>query len=283
MTFTRTASGLNNQHLFYNVDFIVFVEGGQSFTKQEIDQGHFNETSIDVIFWKAIFSTFRPAKYKFKAVGSKTAVKKVAEDIIQNNLTTVFTAMDQEFDMVLNNNLNHPNILYTHGYSWENDVWNEDVISNIIFRLSAIETQTEIILSNFNRFIQDVKFLVYCDAYMFSKGSSYIPRPTHMRLFSVNGSVPPELNRLELLILQNNLTCTKSNIYSYGSRKTIQVRRNCYGHLFGDYCKNLVKYILRSTHNLNGIADEMIRRLALCEFINYLKPEIRNHYETSIQ
>ncbi|WP_130734665.1 DUF4435 domain-containing protein [Flavobacterium sp. J27] len=283
MAFTRTASGLNNQHLFYNVDFIVFVEGGQSFTKQEIDQGHFNEMSIDIIFWTAIFNTYKPAKYKFKAVGSKSAVKKVAEDIINNNLTTVFTAMDQEFDMVLSSNLIHPNIKYTYGYSWENDIWNEEVICDIISRLSAINTQKGTISPHINRFLRDIKFSVYSDAYLFSKGLSYFPRPGHMRLFLVNPALAPELNRSELTLLKNTLPVSKSTIYSYGSKKSIQVRRNCYGHLFGDYCKNLVKFLLRTLYNLNGISDEIIRRLALSNYIVHFSDEIRNYYQTSLQ
>lgn len=38
--FTRTISGSNNQHLFHNVDLIVFLEGGSvSYNKQEVYAG----------------------------------------------------------------------------------------------------------------------------------------------------------------------------------------------------------------------------------------------------
>ena len=52
MSFTRTNAGLSNLALFYSVDLIVFTEGGeQSFSFDEVNEGRFNKTSVDIKFW----------------------------------------------------------------------------------------------------------------------------------------------------------------------------------------------------------------------------------------
>lgn len=282
MAFTRTVSGLNNQHLFYNVDYIVYVEGGTSYSKDQIDAGMFDDLSIDTIFWEAILNHYKPANYKFKAIGSKTAVTKIAENIINSNITTVIAAMDQEFDMIHNTKLNHTNVLYTCGYSWENDVWNENVVEEVIYRFSAQRTNLDLITSHFNKFIRDIKIGVYTDAYLFPSAQSFFPRPGHMRLLECNSTLAPDVKRQEIITLINNTGVNLRDAFNYGVVNHLCCRKNCYGHLFGDFCKNLVKYILKNFHNLTGIGDEIIRRTALTSFTGLLRDEVNVYYTASI-
>jgi len=278
MIFTRTVSGLNNQHLFHNVDFVIYVEGGISYSKQEIDNGLYNDVSIDSIFWNKILNQYKPARYKFKAIGSKTVVLKMAEDIINHNLTNVLAAMDQEFDMIQGTNINHPNVLYTNGYSWENDVWNCQVIAEVIHSFSAQNINISIVESHFTKFLKEINFSVCADAYLFSKGQSYFPRPGHMRIIECNPTLIPSLKKAEVETLFNQSNIKKSTVYAYARKKSIVSKKNCYGHLLGDYCKQLIKFLLRTLYNINGIGDEVIRRNAITCFLKYLEPNIDLHY-----
>jgi hypothetical protein len=285
MAFTRTTSGLNNQHMFHNVDYIVFVEGGESFTKAQIDQGHFNEESIDTLFWSRILSNYKAdSKFKFKAVGSKTAVLQVAEDIVNNNLTTVYAAMDQEFDRILGKAYKHNNILYTFGYSWENDVWNENVIHKIVTSTTAKELEISEVIVPFSKFVNDMKFSVYADGYMFSKSSSFFPRPAnHLKLIDCTLSTPPTLKKVEIDNLFVATGLRKQNIYSFGNRKKICCKSYMYGHLFGDVCKLLVKHMLKMKQEVTGLGDEIIRRLAINHFVEFIPAEVDNHYNEIIK
>jgi hypothetical protein len=280
MAFVRTSTGLSNQHLFHDVDYVIFVEGGQSYSKLEIDQGNYNEESIDTIFWSKIINKYKSeSQFKFKAVGSKTAVLKVAEDIIDNNLTTVYAAMDQEFDTVLGKLYKHDNILYTFGYSWENDVWNELVIQNIVTTASAKEIELNEVIVPFEKFVKDIKFSVYGDAYLFSKSSSFFPRPSnHLKLIDCTNTTPPSVKKEEVANRTAELGLVKNNVYSFGSRKNICCRTNIYGHLLCDVCKLLVKYLLKVKHNITGFKDEIIRRMAINIFIEMMPEQIDNHY-----
>lgn len=285
MAFVRTTSGLNNQHLFHDVDFIVFVEGGESYTKTQIDQGLFNEESIDVLFWSRILSTYKAdSKFKFKAVGSKTAVLKVAEDIVDSNLTTVYAAMDQEFDRILGKAYKHDNILYTFGYSWENDVWNENVIRKIVTSTTAKELELNEVIVPFSKFIKDMKFSVYADGYMFSKNSGFFPRPSnHLKIIDCALTTPPSLKKTEIESLIAETGVKKPNVYSFGSRKNICCKSYMYGHLLSDFCKLLVKHLLKVKQEVTGLGDEIIRRLAISHFIEFIPEEVDTHYKEIIK
>ena len=51
MAFTRTSSGLTNLAQFHGVEFIVYTEGGdKSYTLEEVINGKFNKSSIDIKF-----------------------------------------------------------------------------------------------------------------------------------------------------------------------------------------------------------------------------------------
>ena len=285
MTFVRTSTGLGNQHLFHDVDYVIFVEGGQSFTKVEIDQGLHNEESIDKVFWNKILDKYKAdSKFKFKAIGSKTAVLQVAEDIVNNSLTTVYAAMDQEFDTILGKLYKHDNILYTFGYSWENDVWNENVIHNIVCSASAKQLNIQEVIKPFEKFLKEIKFSVYSDGYLFAKGSSFFSRPSnHLKIIDCVISTPPCVKKSEVSDLISDKGLVKSRVYSYGSRKNICCRTHTYGHLLGDVSKLLIKHILKVQYNVCGLGDEIIRRMGINVFLNYLPTHIDNYYKQMLK
>jgi hypothetical protein len=279
MVFTRTSSGLRNLHLFHNVDFVVYTEGGTSYSFEDVKSGKFNNESIDSVFWNIIFSNYKSASIRYKPIGSKSTVSKIAEEIIQNNLHTVYAVMDQEFDMVYQTNLSHPNVLYTYGYSWENDVWNKKVIGEIIETLSAKKTDISLISKLYDKFIKKIKYFVGADGYLFSKSDSYFPRPKgHMKLVNCNPKEAPLLKKVELIKITNEKNLKTSTIYGFSRRYKICPERNCYGHLLGDFCKQLVHHILKVKHNLTGIKDEFIKRMAINIFFKHANKETTNHY-----
>lgn len=282
MAFTRTNSGLENLHVFHNVDCVVYCEGGTSYSFEDVKRGCFSVESIDSIFWNEIFNNYKGASVKFKPIGSKATVKKIAEEITKSNLSSVYAALDQEFDMVYDSNLTHSNVLYTHGYSWENDVWNANVICDIIDTLSAKKVDKNFVSYHFTKFLKEIKYLVSSDGYLFSKNDSFFPRPKgHMKLVNCNVSNPPFLKKERIEEIKVLKSLNKSTIYAFGRRKNISAKRNCYGHILGDYCKQLVHFILKGVYNLSGINDEFIRRMAIRFFYKNITDDIKRHYQNA--
>ena len=285
MAFIRTKSGISNQHLFYQADFIVFVEGGNhTYTIPEIEKNNYNEFSNDMLFWERIFAKFKKnKKIKFKAVGSKYTVCKIAEKIIKDNILTVYAAMDKDFDDILGNLKQHKNVIYTNGYSWENDVWNADLIKSIMKDLTAVTINEIDIDTLYNKFLKEIKIGVYADGYQFSKGSSFFPRPSgHMRIINCNSSFEPHLLKSEIEELIKNQGLKKSNLYAYGNRKSIKSKSHCYGHLFEDFCRHIILFLCKTKYKIGAISKEIIRRMAINKFMDHIDTAIIQYYKTKL-
>lgn len=264
--FKRSTKGINNQHLFYNVDLVVYLEGGnKSYTKTEVYLGAYHIETEDIIFWRNLFTIFnRTKKVKFKSVGSKTTIKEIVTDIISGKLQTVMVAMDNEFDEILKQRIDHPNVFYTYGYSWENDVWNDKVIKSIIEELSAIKIEHDEIEKNFNAFLKCIKVGVYADGYLFKQESSFFPRKSGF-LFCVDNSstdLPTiKANEIANKIAEKGLN--KRTLYSFGHKHSVNTLKFCFGHLLADYCCQVIFSYLRNKHNLTGIKKDIIYRMGI--------------------
>lgn len=277
IVFKRTPSGINNQHFFYGVDFVIFVEGGKkSFNKAEVYAGNYSAETDDIIFWEKIFQSFVIGKkLKFKSVGSKSTIKEIAIDVINNQIASVLVAMDNEFDEPFKNRIIHPNVYYTDGYSWENDIWNIELIKNIIEQLTAIDLEHTEIEKNYSQFIKDLKFAVYADAYLFKKGDSFFQRKKgHLFCVDCNPKDLPSIKKdtIEQKIVDKNIK--KSTVYSFGKRYSIKTKKHCFGHLLADYCCQIVIHYLKNRHGFKNLSKDIIYRVALKKFFD-------DHFEDS--
>lgn len=160
MSFTRTNSGLSNLALFYGVDFIVFTEGGVNSTSfEEVCNGQFNNQSVDIKFWDSVLKKHKLNKnVEFRAIGSKASSEKICGLIESNKVKNILVARDSDLDSFTGRKYESPYILYTQGYSWENDVFCPALVKQQIvsFLLTVkipqdIEELVDKCYSNFNR------------------------------------------------------------------------------------------------------------------------------------
>lgn len=114
MTFERTREGQRNRALFYGVDFICYVEGDDG-----ADQGD------DVYFWSSVFRSVWPNRSAaFLCRGGKPQLEKLAREVVNENVEGVVVAMDADYAGFFEGKvIDDPRVLYTFGYSWENDVF----------------------------------------------------------------------------------------------------------------------------------------------------------------
>ena len=110
--FKRTKNGLSNENLFYDVEIIIYCEGVEL-------QGE--AKNLDEIFWARVFEA-NGKKVKCKSCGSKSNLELMAECITSNEISNVVVAMDRDYDYYLDKLIDHPQVIYTYGYSWESDV-----------------------------------------------------------------------------------------------------------------------------------------------------------------
>lgn len=123
MTLRRTASALHSLNIFYQVDIVVFCEGGESVSYENATNSSRTDGTLDSLYWEGIIGFYNTGKtYHVKSVGSKSTLKLLAEDVLERDISTISICMDADYERVLGGNCHGPRVAWTMGYSWENDV-----------------------------------------------------------------------------------------------------------------------------------------------------------------
>ncbi|MDQ1850760.1 hypothetical protein Q9299_20865 [Gemmobacter fulvus] len=110
MSLERTNYGLSNEHLFYNVSLVVYCEGKES-----------DGATHDEMFWGRVFSAFG-VKCVCKSKGSKTNIVPLARRAVEGDVKNIAFAMDRDYGDYHGFPILDTRVVYTYGYSWENDV-----------------------------------------------------------------------------------------------------------------------------------------------------------------
>ncbi|MEW6235792.1 MAG: DUF4435 domain-containing protein [Candidatus Omnitrophota bacterium] len=287
MNFRRTSSGLSNQHLFLNVDTIVFVEGSTSYSKDDVYNGKFTTDSFDIKFWHELFSIFlKKKKVQFRAIGSKSTLKSIAEDIEKGEITNVYVAMDRDFDILNFRHIQTKGVLYTYGYSWENDVWQPEVVQDVFGTIYIGILPGEVaerIFTLYKQFVNDINIAVYADAFLSRFNRSFIPRDKHMRCIKFERDSEPTANIDTIQNLLEKIRFSKEEIQDFGSRYTIDPFSDCYGHLLSDFCYFLISYFLKKVSKSPSMSKDCVISIGIDKFINRLTkrqiPTLNTHYK----
>lgn len=90
-------------------------------------EGH--TKSDDIRFWSKLFQKFRPDfSVKILAVGSCNTLEEIANDIVSNETRNVCVAMDKDYRDIWRQMHSNRFVIYTRTYSWENELFQDDVI-----------------------------------------------------------------------------------------------------------------------------------------------------------
>ena len=103
----------------------------------------------------------------------------IAIEIIHGNAKHTYALMDRDNSVVKRNTFGQPNIFYTHGYSWENDVFAPEVICDTIISLAGInncDLDPQTISNALMEFSKKVRPAVIFDVALAQKNSSFIPK-----------------------------------------------------------------------------------------------------------
>lgn len=131
--FEWTPEGQSNRRLFLRVDHVVYVEG------EEHEEG--TPGSLNIIFWQHIFGVYRPDRqYRFLAKGGKATLVGLAQHLISDDVKNTILALDSDYDRAHGSLIEDDRIIYTHGYSWENDVFTEEIASEVFCHISHVQS-----------------------------------------------------------------------------------------------------------------------------------------------
>ena len=265
--FERTKSGQQNRAIFFQTDLICYVEGG----------GGANTHAADVTFWKQVFLALRPdLKVKFAPRGGKPILQKLALEIIQNDLMSTFVAMDSDYDDFRGKKIADSRILYTYGYSWENDIFCQQNITKVYAGISHCddvrEEVKEYFASAYSDIDQKLNRAIYADYLAVCGGSSILPRETPGRVVGTDHtSGLPIVKKSELLKL-----CSVANNKTKLTRTpppncTIDSLRHCVGHVLSHTVNIILRAAIRQFYKRNSsLSTEHIRDVGLQTFYDLL-------------
>lgn len=292
MSFKRTANGLSNQHLFFKVDAIVFVEGGRGFTKEEVMANYFDTYSIDIQYWRGVFSIFKnDVKVEFRAIGSKHTLKEIAQDISEGKVSNVYVAMDRDFDEINEVQEGLRKVILTYGYSWENDVWQVEIVEDVLNSICAADCKIEELSKDIRRIYSNFIDSIFCgvcaDAKLLEEGKSFFSRKNHLIHIEFGKKKEPVVNCENIASKLQDCRINKAQIEQYGIEKKLDSQRDCLGHLVSDFCYWMVVYLTNKIAKLPSIAKHYVNCIGIDKFIDRLSQRnyenIFVHYENAFK
>jgi hypothetical protein len=281
MAFERSPLGQRNRALFLNVDAIVYVEGGRG-------RGDKDE-SFDAMFWKKVFQAFRTdLRVKIIAKGSKQNIIALISQVGDSIIDNVFYAMDRDYDDLINKAIDGKNVLYTFGYSFENDIFSvanlPTLFENICPVFGGSEAIVEDVQSATAEFARDVWWAHLADLAGVITARAVIDRKSPQKYFGSHsyGAKPKILK-----------TMLSSDVYKANADQTrVRVRnlplttnmlpRYVVGHLYSAFVFKLMVYLHKlhsSTSKLTKDAVTAAGVLTLCNhFLGADNSDIKSYY-----
>ncbi len=283
--FRRTTHGLSNLALFYGVDLIFFTEGGDTaFSKQDVMSGSYSEHSDDINFWNKVLQKNNFKKtVQFRAIGSKTAGDEICDLIVMGQVQNICLARDSDLDYFFGRRINSPLVLYTRGYSWENDVYNRYLLRKLLrstMPASVTFDEIEPIINEcYRKFDRNVSRITYAEIMFRKEGKKFITTMAGERFLPNRGKVPHlKIDQVLKLIADNKhhlLRPVSSNVI-YNELCCI---RHTYGKLIESFFHALLNYINKEFLKLRStVSKDYLKRLILNMYSEDISLEDTEYY-----
>lgn len=279
--FNRSYHGQSNQSAFSNTDLTAYTEGGKkSYTIIQIENGQFSSTSVDIDFWKTILKIHGcEKKIHFKAIGSKTSGDEITERIISGKINNTLIFKDKDLDHYLEKYISHPKVIYTKGYSWENDVFTQkniiDLINEYIFDDIPIESKTKI--ENSFQNLEKIGFKLIRLEVIFRKHGIRF-------LTNVSGEAIVKNGEIDMNFLINKIRSITQNSNVKRPFKYVKIKssfdfyQDCYGKIFESISYHLTANILRELTDIKNFSKEIFQKNTLRIFFNALQKNNDEYY-----
>lgn len=282
--FTRTNSGITNSAAFLGVDIIVYTEGGNiSYSMKDVESGKFNKKSIDIKFWNGLFNVAQfSKKVEFRALGSKSSSYHIREKIITNQIKNVAVVVDKDLDFLLAEPIFSPFILFTKGYSWENDVYTEEntfkQISSMVLEQDIPNEIVEEIQSAYSDFKRIGKRLLRLEIIFRSQHQRFITEINGERFFNHKKSSCIDKAQLIAFIKQKKHELrTRPATMPHVKYELCEIKDN-YGKLIASLSKNIISYLCKKHLNHTSIPAALIECFMIERYLKSQEKECDKYY-----
>lgn len=288
MIVTRSARGIDNYKVMHRVDFVVYSEGGNAEQLRADPEKYIY--SIDSEFWGALFEKINPrAKFKIKSLGAKNNVLPYAQKIHSGVLNDCIVVLDRDHDDHKGIVIDHPRVIYTRGYSWENDAWCSVSVINALSQKHPARTLGEDVVESielkYENFGDAVRRLVFVDVICSCQDIEGIPGKFG-DVVNVYGGVEPSINKGRFKSIIASAKKIRKAPLKYHGRRKVNPLSDCYGKLFAEFAYGVFahhyKLITGKGSLVRDHADQiMARSLADLDY-NHGAIEVADFYRKKI-
>lgn len=127
MKFTRSSAGIKNYPKFYGKSLVFYIEGKQASLAKTRDEIFYESLLTEVLGHNS---------FKIKVVGNKKDVLDYWEKLRKEQSKDGVAVVDKDLDGISTSTLKVRNLIYTLGYSWENDFWRDEILQEVIGNLT---------------------------------------------------------------------------------------------------------------------------------------------------
>ncbi|MDU9003531.1 DUF4435 domain-containing protein [Sedimentitalea todarodis] len=285
MTLIRTKSGLQNLHILKGVDLVVYTEGGDrdALTKEEVlEGGRGYEKSVDIRFWRGIFGQFsNRGSIKFLAVGGCRTLEGIAKEISDGNLRSVCVAMDRDYSNFWGLSVQNCNVIYTRTYSWENELFNSEVILRAFRRLALDTFDPSEILTKIDAakqsLISQFRHLVVADMILVAANSSLFDRKQPASCFKhvKRQDRMPEIDRSRL---RSKVKAEKAKVSGFRlinppRAESIDVARDVFGKPLLVAAVRILQLLI-SDANQKSLPNDYLEKFLLDAFFDWINDNL---------
>ncbi|MDC3741323.1 DUF4435 domain-containing protein [Pseudomonas syringae pv. syringae] len=266
MTVTRSAKGIANYKVLYRVDLVIYSEGGNAELLRSNPESYIY--SIDSEFWGALFEKIDPeTKVRIKSLGSKNNVLPYADKISSGVLKDCVVVLDRDHDDHKGIMIDHPRVIYTRGYSWENDAWcSISVIKALSLKHPKRALGDDVVKSielRYDSFAEAINRLVFVDVICSCQNIEGIPGKFG-EVVNVYGGVEPSVNKARLKSIITSAKLARVSPLRYHGRRRINPLSDCYGKLFAEFAYGVFSHhyqiITGKGHIVRDHADQLMAK-----------------------
>lgn len=279
MLFERSKVGQSNRASFLGVDLVCYVEGG----------GGVSEDSEDSFFWQRVLRAMCPdKKIKFLAKGGKPVLERLAREIVRDDITGTIVAMDADYDHLDDETIKDNRVLYTYGYSWENDVFALSCMKKSVGLIAMSDKATddqviEFLSDGHIQVCNQLGWPIKADYLAFHSGGSILPRTNPGRVVAPQNDGRPFVKKDQVKTLCREFNTTRTARGAKINKNIGDVARHCVGHVYSLVCCYLIRATIRKIKARLSVNPVHVRNISIMSFAEYLledeEEQVIKHYK----
>lgn len=189
--------------------------------------------------------------------------------------------MDRDYDELHSQMILDRRVIYTWGYSYENDIFCRQQLKKLFFDICAVCPSTNdvynLIDDWFSQFIKDVRWPHIADAYVVKARKRGLERERSKRYLKSNAyDADPAFDRDKLHAEVARFLKERSERYCGLTRNEFFNERQCIGHILSSFAFRILTRLHSMYSKLSKLTDHGVRSAAISAFHMTLLSEPNN-------